>query len=150
MAKAILRETLQVQGGAQSRPFLHVLDAADAYADAIEMEWTGVINIASHNIRIDELAQEISESVSPPAPVVFDVGAGDPRDYRVDSQKARRLGFSPFRTIEGAVSEFGRGEARRAVERYLDPEFSNVRMLEARPVPPAYPLVKAGEMEASA
>jgi len=149
MAKAILGETLRVQGGAQYRPFLHVADAADAYADAIEQDWGGVLNIASHNIRIDELAQEVSASVAPPVRVVFDLSATDPRDYRVDSQRARRLGFSPFRTFEDAVWELQRPEARDAVKRYAEAEFSNVRSLEVEYVGTAAAASRTTRMEAS-
>ena len=104
LAQALNGETLTVFGGAQWRPFLHVADAADAFAFAVERGMEGTYNVIWKNLTIRQAAREVARSV--PARVELSRDIVDKRDYRVSGAKAAKFGLRPRRDIAYAAKEF--------------------------------------------
>ena len=114
--KAMLGEHLNVFGGEQWRPLLHVKDAGMAVAHAaIETDdkpllTPGIYNITQQNITIKELAEKIAEiSISEkPAKITYsDIKFEDQRNYRVSFEKYERSNACVrfTRTIETGALE---------------------------------------------
>jgi nucleoside-diphosphate-sugar epimerase len=133
-ARAVRERVVTVFGGEQWRPLVHVADAAEAFALALEApsEVIGgeVFNVGSNeqNFRIKELAARIAG--------VFDVpietrapSEDDLRNYRVAFDKAsHHLGFATTRTVEDACREIGdvltrHPEIDHHHERYINHRF---------------------------
>jgi nucleoside-diphosphate-sugar epimerase len=133
-ARAVRERVVTVFGGEQWRPLVHVADAAEAFALALEApaEVIGgeVFNVGSNdqNFRIKELGARISR--------VFDVpvetrapSADDLRNYRVAFDKVtHHLGFAARRSIEDACHEIGdvltrHPEIDHHDERYINHRF---------------------------
>ena len=100
-ARACKGETLEIRGGRQRRPFLHVKDAAAAFATVLSSDMSlissRVFNVGSdaNNHRIIDIADLVYSAI-PSARVKFLSDAVDLRDYDVDFSKiARTLGFEP-------------------------------------------------------
>jgi dTDP-4-amino-4,6-dideoxygalactose transaminase/nucleoside-diphosphate-sugar epimerase len=109
-------------GGKQWRPFLHVTDAARAYADLLEAPPRQVagevynLGAESQNFQIEDLAARVGAILGVPVEKARD--DDDLRTYRVSFGKiARALSFEARVSIEDGVRE-----VREAIEsRGLDP-----------------------------
>lgn len=118
MVRAAAAERLvRVSGeGRGWRPFVHVADAASAFALALRAT-TGAIagrvfNVASENLRVAEVAALAAAAV-PGAAVEHVPAPPDARSYRVSGAAARRaLGWEPRRTLQGSVRELAEAIAR--------------------------------------
>lgn len=97
---------ITVFGGDQFRPLLHVKDVALAIADVLEAPNTGVYNLNRQNVRIIDLAYQIRNHFPDLVVRKTEMKFQDTRNYRVDSEKARReLGFSPRYSIDDGIEE---------------------------------------------
>lgn len=54
---------LEIFGGQQWRPLLHVRDAAQVIADNLATKYTGVFNLHSKNMQIIDLARLVTKCV---------------------------------------------------------------------------------------
>ena len=101
--RAIVDRKIAVFGGNQIRPFLHVLDAAEAISLAITGE-TGVYNVGSENMTILELANRIKGMTQCDIEIVAEIT--DRRSYAIDSSKMTiKLGLRYTKKIEDTVNE---------------------------------------------
>lgn len=85
---AIIDGVIKVFGGEQSRPFLHVEDAAIAVLKSTGTFNIGVFNLATANVQVQHLAQVIAGFEN--AKVEFNQGSTDPRDYKMDCTRSRK------------------------------------------------------------
>lgn len=105
-------------GGRQWRPFLHVADAASAFAVAVAAPEATVCGQAFNvgadraNHRIREIAEFVSGEF-PGVPVVVAPDEPDPRSYRVSFGKIGRLGWSSKRSVRDGVREMRRALSAR-------------------------------------
>jgi nucleoside-diphosphate-sugar epimerase len=110
-AKACRGETLQITGGGQRRPFLHVKDAAVAFANVLSSDLAitsnGIFNVGagSNNHRILDIADFICSAI-PSARMECFSEAVDLRDYHVDFSKiARTVGFRARFSVADGITE---------------------------------------------
>ena len=95
---------ITVHGKELNRPFLHVEDAADAFLTCLKKEVSGIFNLASVNLRLEELAKIISDELG--CKIEYSDEVTDRRSYRVSWEKAEKfLDFKPKKTIEDAIQE---------------------------------------------
>jgi nucleoside-diphosphate-sugar epimerase len=106
VVKAATTGRITVYGGEQFRPLLHVRDAARAVVENLGTTHTGMVNIHRQNVRIIDLAYQIRNHFPD---LEIDQEARpfqDTRNYRVNSQKARRvLGFQAAISIDDGIEE---------------------------------------------
>ena len=127
IAKAISGQKITVFGGNQYRPFLHVLDAADAFIHALERSLKGTYNVAWRNLRLIEAADEVHKHLG--AEVEISNRLVDRRNYSVKSDKMIETGFRPSRDIEFAITEIKRAFAEGTIADYTLPKYSNYKLL---------------------
>ena len=97
---------IEVWNPSSWKPVVHVRDAAEVIARAVEERWTGVVNVASVNMRARDIAWKVS--VRHTSTIVWknDSPNGN-RSCRVDcSELRRRMPDYQWRTVEDAVAEF--------------------------------------------
>jgi len=135
-AKAKLESRIQVHGGDQWRPFVHVQDAAraihtclDSPIEAVENQ---IFNVGSdeQNHTIGQIAKMIADRV---AGTTVNVQADntDARNYRVSFKKiTRRLGYAPQWSIADGIQQVLDAIASGKVTDYSDPKYSNVMFLK--------------------
>ncbi|MFH1914188.1 MAG: SDR family oxidoreductase [Pseudomonadota bacterium] len=108
---AFSKNEIQITGGGEQwRPFVHVKDAARAFASVLESETTlvrgEVFNVGAndHNFQIATLAYLIREELPFPVQVNHVLSDPDRRDYNVGFQKILDiLGFKPeYSPMDGA------------------------------------------------
>jgi len=110
-AKAKCEGRIEIFGGDQWRPMLHIKDAADAFiqineahTDKIKNE---VFNVGSNelNFKIKEIGDAVKK-IAPNTEVILDPKDTDCRDYRVSFDKLREaIGFKPKISLEAGVRE---------------------------------------------
>jgi len=105
--RAIFHGKIDVFGGAQYRPLLHVRDAAQAIYSCLEKKNKGLYNLHSENVTIVEIVERIRAFFPFLIIELSDVMFQDNRNYSVSSKKAEKeLGFRPRRRIQDGIKEF--------------------------------------------
>ena len=109
--KSFLENRIQVFGGKQWRPLLHVKDAATAYIKCLEspIDLTGnqIFNVGSEkqNYKIIEIAELIKQAFKK-VKVTVEKSNIDDRDYRVSFDKIKNMiNYKPEYNILNAVKE---------------------------------------------
>ncbi len=120
IAKAMNGEKLTVFGGQQYRPFLHLLDAADAFTMAAENGLKGTFNVSWKNYKLLDVALELKEKLC--AEMEVSENIVDKRNYFVDTGKIESAGFRAKRDISFFIEEM---KAFRRIKDYKNPVFSN-------------------------
>jgi nucleoside-diphosphate-sugar epimerase len=129
---------IQVTGGAQLRPNIHIDDMVDAYICVLEAEEEKVqkkiYNAGYYNHSVDALADIVHSKVSPRRDVLINkIPTSDPRSYHISSEKIEKeLGFKPKKTIEDAVEDlvdaFEQGKIPNSLE---DKKYYNIQTMKA-------------------
>lgn len=134
-ARARLEGQINVHGGNQWRPFVHVQDAARAIAATLTAPAAAVageifnVGSDSQNYTITEVAKIVHECVHD-ARISIDEGQEDRRNYRVSFAKiTKRLGFEPQWTVQEGVRQVLEAIAKGEVVNYEDPRYSNAKYL---------------------
>jgi nucleoside-diphosphate-sugar epimerase len=106
---AYFNNKIQVNGGSQWRPIVHVKDVAQAIALSLHVKNPKhrVFNVGSNeqNYRISDLAKEIKK-VLPHVEIISKKDSIDGRSYKVNFNRIKKdLGFKAKYTIQDAVKE---------------------------------------------
>lgn len=133
-ARAATEGAIEVHGGEQWRPQVHVEDVADALTATLERP-NGALRIWNvgadeQNYRVRELAERVASAFPGLAVRVADVR--DPRSYRVSFARiARELGWRPRRDVDAGIREVARYLAASHPD-LASPLYHNERSLLAR------------------
>ena len=102
---ALKNKIVNVYGGQQIRPNIHIDDMCDLYQFFINTKKgnAGIYNAGFENLSIINIAKLIQKQI--PCKINIIKGTNDPRSYRLDSSKILQLGFYPKKTINDAVKE---------------------------------------------
>ena len=133
-ARALREGVIEIHGGEQWRPQVHVDDVASALLLALDHERAAgrIYNVGSDplNLRIGELGRAIGARF--PAARLTVSETRDPRSYRVSfARLADELGYRAHHTIDAGVAEIERWISGRAGFDPAQARYSNVRTLEA-------------------
>jgi nucleoside-diphosphate-sugar epimerase len=130
-AKACEGQTLEINGGGQRRPFLHLRDAAAAFATVIEADVSLVSNQVfnvgadANNHRISDVANLVYSAV-PSARMKSTTDTADQRDYDVDFSKiARVLNYRSTFSVADGIAEMQQKMAEMNGIDIADPIYSN-------------------------
>lgn len=139
--KAILHGRLNVFGGNQYRPLLHVRDVAEAVCPTVFSDHRGIFNLHAENITIKDLAERVKASYPEVEVEYTDMRFQDLRNYCVSSDKARTLfGFYPRYSIEDGIRQIGDLVKQGRIRDTTLPRYSNLDYLRPRLDPEDSPL----------
>jgi nucleoside-diphosphate-sugar epimerase len=137
-AKAMLSGEITVFGSDQWRPFVHVDDAASAFALVLQAPGKlvagEIFNVGSNaqNMTLMQLAEKINALV-PSAKIIVTDENVDRRNYRVNFDKISSvLGFKAKWSVEEGVQQFIDAIKSGKVTEIDKPMFSNLRMIKER------------------
>lgn len=130
-ARAFKYGHINVFGGDQYRPLLHVKDVAEGIVQNLETPYTGVFNVHAVNIRIADLAERMSVHFPglkiERTPMKFQ----DNRNYRVTSEKAiQTFGFKARYTLDEGIEELRALLEAGRVKRIGISRYSNYHFLK--------------------
>ncbi len=135
-SNAFHRNLVDVFGGNQWRPHLHVRDAAEAIIAIIEAPLdcvqSEIFNAGGNNLNmtISTLGKKVVD-VTPNCVLRENREALDPRNYRVDFTKlSRRLKYKTKYCITDGIREIYDNLLKRNIANPDDPVYSNVKFLQ--------------------
>jgi nucleoside-diphosphate-sugar epimerase len=129
VAQALQERKITVFGGQQRRPFVHVQDISDIFAQALTIDLNGTYNVGGNNYKISETAEIIEKKTGCSVSVANEMK--DPRDYAVDSLLAREiLGFKDPKRVDFAVDEIQTAYNEMSIKDYKEPIFNNEEWLK--------------------
>jgi nucleoside-diphosphate-sugar epimerase len=132
---------LQVFGGRQYRPLLHVRDVATAAVPHLETDVGGIFNLGTENATILEVAERIVERLGVGTIQVVDTPFQDTRNYRVSFQRAEEiLGFAGAHSTDDAVDQVAELIDAGRVRDLSSAQFKNLDALQPYLKPEAIPL----------
>ena len=113
---AVNKGEIQVFGGGQKRPNIHIDDIADLYVQSLRWPRAQIhrkiYNAGYENHTVDQIARLVQEEIGPHV-TIRHVPTDDNRSYHVSSAKiARELGFRPTRTLQTAIRDLKQAFAR--------------------------------------
>jgi len=102
---ALSKGIINVFGGKQVRPNIHIDDMVNLYLFFLNSKKKdcGIYNAGFENKSILEIAKKIKELIPCKINVIKD--KNDPRSYRLNSDKLKKIGFHPSKTIKNAILE---------------------------------------------
>jgi len=132
---------LQVFGGTQYRPLLHVRDVATAVIPHLQTDVGGIFNLGAENVTIEDLAVRVSTQVGGVEIEKVDVPVHDTRNYRTSFEKAEReLGFNAHYDIDSAIVQVAELIDAGRVKDLSLAQFSNLEALRPYLRPEQIPL----------
>ncbi|MEA2378944.1 MAG: hypothetical protein QOD13_2851 [Thermoleophilaceae bacterium] len=142
VARAKVIGELQVFGGRQYRPLLHVRDVATAVVPHLAPGGpTGIFNLGTENVTILELAERIVERVGSATIQQVETPFQDTRNYRTTFDRARtQLGFQPQWSMDHAIDQVAELIDAGRVKDLSLAQFSNMDALRPYLRPEAIPL----------
>ena len=132
---AVSDRQIEVFGGEQMRPNIHIQDMVELYVQSLEWPDAAVdgriYNVGHQNRKVREIADIVRGIVGEDVQVVT-TPTNDNRSYHVSSDKIRReLGFTARRSIEDAVRDlvaaFGAGHIPDSM---TDDRYYNIRRMQ--------------------
>jgi len=127
---------IQVFGGEQMRPSLHIRDMTELYLRALDWPDAAIdgriYNAGYQNHRVADLADMVRAEVGPQV-AIRTTPSEDRRSYHISSERIRReLGFAPRHGIREAVRELRSAFLYgRVPEPLTDPRYSNIRLMQS-------------------
>ena len=128
--KAHIENKIEIFGGEQFRPLLHVKDAAYAIYKSIDSDVKGIFNLSYDNFKIIDLAQKIKKFYSNLNIIITDIPFQDARNYKVDNSRVReKLGFEAKITVEEGIEEIKNLIVENRIKDVFDARYTNQKFL---------------------
>jgi nucleoside-diphosphate-sugar epimerase len=124
--QAVTDGRIEIFGGNQWRPFVHIRDLARGMIYAAEKDLNGIYNLARENITINELGEIINRHHS--TEVLMNDIQTDPRNYRVDNSKFLATGYEFAWDLDSGIKEM---LEKGSSDDYHDARFSNMKLMQA-------------------
>ncbi len=103
--RALAGEPLTVYGdGTNWRPFLHVTDAARAFAAALDWP-AGTYNVGLDNFRIEDIAEAVADVAERDVETDYLAGEDPGPSYHVRFEKMRERGFEPTHDLSEGIAD---------------------------------------------
>ena len=153
-ARGAADRRIDIHGGGQWRPFIHVSDVADAIAISLAADASKVagrtfnVGADDQNRTIGQVAELVMQHV--PEAEMHVEPIDDHRNYRVSFERIRRaLGFRPSRTMDDGIAEIRWAVEMGIIGDYRDARYSNVDSVRLG-LPPAPTRIAAVQIDGGA
>ena len=131
VTKALTEGKLTVFGGEQWRPLLHVVDVANAIAQTIESDITGIFNLHYKNFKIIDIAEAIVKKVPSATIETTPMKFQDARNYQVSSEKLyQESGFKASTNLSKGIEEIYNLISNNRIKNVHHNRYSNQNFLE--------------------
>jgi nucleoside-diphosphate-sugar epimerase len=122
-ARAAKQGYLNVYGGEQFRPLLHVKDVAETIKNHVGSTFTGIYNLNKQNVRILDLACQVRNHFPDLEIITKDIPMQDARSYRV--KKTKLVGFNPIYSIDQGIEEVKELIENNRIKDLASPRYTN-------------------------
>lgn len=126
--QAITDGAITINGGKQMRPNIHIEDMADLYIWMLNNpKLRGIYNAGFENFAVADVARMVAERLRVGVKIN---PVGDPRSYRLNSDKLLATGFRPQHTVNDAIAEIV--SKTLAGQLCDDPNWHNLKAMQYR------------------
>lgn len=131
VSKSISEKKINIYGGQQFRPLLHVKDVAQAICLAIKKEnEQGIFNLHYKNLKIIELAKEVIAKFPETKLNIIEQEFRDTRNYKVSSEKVYKVfNFEAKYNTKTGINEVGDVVTLGKIKNINDPRYTNALFL---------------------
>jgi nucleoside-diphosphate-sugar epimerase len=130
-AKAFIENKINVFGGEQYRPLLHVRDAAKAIHESISSKEVGIFNLSLDNFKIIDIANAIKDHFPSLEILIEDIPFQDTRNYRVDNSKSLNLlNFKADISLIDGIKEIKKLLIETRIKDINNPRYTNQKYLQ--------------------
>ena len=130
-AKAFIENKINVFGGEQYRPLLHVRDAAKAIHESISSKEVGIFNLSLDNFKIIDIANAIKDHFPNLEILIEDIPFQDTRNYRVDNSKSLNLlNFKADILLLNGIKEIKKLLMETRIKDINNPRYTNQKYLQ--------------------
>ncbi len=130
-ARAIFENKINIFGGEQYRPLLHVRDAATAIVESIKIKETGIYNLSLQNYKIIDIARLVEKFFPSLEVNITEIPFQDARNYKVNNEKCvNKLNFIARTTVEDGILEVKKILENKRIKDINDPRYTNQKYLE--------------------
>lgn len=130
-AKAFIENKINVFGGEQYRPLLHVRDAAKAIHESISSKEVGIFNLSLNNFKIIDIANAIKDHFPSLEILIEDIPFQDTRNYRVDNSKSLNLlNFKADILLLDGIKEIKKLLMETRIKDINNPRYTNQKYLQ--------------------
>jgi len=99
--QAFFKKKINILGGNQVRPLLHINDMVNCYEFFIKRNITGTYNVGFENLSVRNIANSVKKII--PSKIIIKK-SNDPRSYRMNSDKLLSVGFKQkFNHIDAII-----------------------------------------------
>ena len=125
---ALRKNKIQVNGGKQTRPNIHIDDMVRLYLFFLKKnkKYSGIYNAGFENISILNLAKKINKII--PSKINVLKKNYDPRSYRISSKKLLKIGFKPKYNVENAILDMKKKYENKIFKD--NPKFHSIKWLK--------------------
>ena len=130
-AKAFYENKINIFGGEQYRPLLHVKDAAEAILKGLNSDKNGVYNLSLDNFKIKDISTKIKKFFPKLRIINKKLEIKDLRNYRVDNTKSKNeLNFIAKRSVDEGIIEIKKLFVENRIKDINNPRYTNQKFLE--------------------
>lgn len=131
---ALTRSEINVDGGEQFRPNLHIKDMISAYKLLLEEDPEvidrKIYNVAGENLTVLQIAQKVKSQMDNNCKITI-VPVLDQRSYRVSGKKiATDIGFTPIHTVEEAINDIKQAYLSGKFQNYESDIYFNIKQMK--------------------
>ena len=129
--RAFSDSKMEVFGGQQFRPLLHVRDVSTGILAALNSESTGIFNLHAENLTVLDIAEKVQKNIPKSTIIKTELSFQDSRNYQVSSDKAKReLAFKPIYDVEDGIKQIVEIMSEGRIRDITIPRFSNALALD--------------------
>lgn len=100
--QAFFKGEINILGGSQIRPLLHIKDMINCYEFFIKKNITGTFNVGFENLSVNKIAQSVKKII--PTKIKIKK-SNDPRSYRMNAEKLLKIGFRQLYNHKDAIMD---------------------------------------------
>lgn len=125
---ALNNKLIKVFGGNQIRPNIHIEDMTDLYLFFLKANKNkcGIYNAGFENKSVISIAEQVSKNINSKIKILKK--NTDPRSYRLDSTKLKKIGFKNRKNINDAIIELKYMYMKNKIKN--NPKFHSVKWLK--------------------
>ena len=125
---ALKNKQINVYGGSQIRPNIHISDMTDLYLFFLKInkKYQGIYNAGFENASVLNIAKTVNKYVE--SKIAVDAANNDLRSYRLDSSKLIKIGFKRKKSFEDAIKDLQKINNQKKLKD--NPKFHSVKWLK--------------------
>ena len=129
------KRKINIHGGSQKRPNIHINDMVNAYLEVLnkpnEIVDDEIFNVGFENFTLNEIGYLVKVNIGDDV-IIENQETNDERSYHISSEKIKsKIGFKPMFTIDNAIKDLKNAfEKNLLIDTFNDSRYFNIKMMQ--------------------